>query len=246
MKNLSAKPKPPPPTPTPTRPTEESPSEHIYIGSEDLAANPEGAARTVRATASLRNPLRHVALDLTLYEEGVLKVDEARKGKPKESYYLDLRFLDPVPAIERVVAKRWLLTALGGGALATLAGFLLRFDSLYIGALVALLGAAAATVVALYGGLYRSFERSEFQTIHGRTTVLALTANLGSLKRHRAFLPVLSAAIEEAAERITGDTAAYLRAEMREHYRLRGDGILDTETCAAGTGRILAQFDVQL
>jgi hypothetical protein len=33
---------------------------------------------------------------------------------------------------------------------------------------------------------------------------------------------------------------------MREHYRLRGDGVLSHETCAESTGRILAQFDVEL
>jgi hypothetical protein len=57
---------------------------------------------------------------------------------------------------------------------------------------------------------------------------------------------MLCRAIEEAAERIGADTAAYLRAEMREHYRLRGNGVLDNDECARGTGRILAQFDVQL
>jgi hypothetical protein len=227
-------------------PPQQSPSEHISMGSDDASGNPAGMARTVRATASLRNPLRRVTVDLALYDEGVLKIDERRKGRPPESYYLDLRFLDPIPAIEQVIAKRWLLTALGCGAVATLAAFLLRFDFLYVGALIALVGSAAAAVVALYGGLYRSYERTEFQTIHGRTAVLTLTANLGALERHRAFVPLLSAAIEEAAERITADTAAYLRSEMREHYRLRGDGVLDSDACAAGTGRILAQFDVQL
>jgi len=38
----------------------------------------------------------------------------------------------------------------------------------------------------------------------------------------------------------------FLRAEMREHYRLRGDGVLSVGTCAECTGRILAHFDVQL
>lgn len=229
-----------------TMPPQQSPSEHIYIGSEDATAEPSGMARTVRTTTSLRNPLRHATLELALYDEGVLKVEERRKGKSVESYFLDLRFLDPIPSIERVIAKRWLLMALGSGTVATFAAFLLRFDSLYAGALVTLAVSLAVAALALYGGLYRSYERTAFQTLHGRTTVLTLTANLGALRRHRSFVPRLSAAIEEAAERITADTAAYLRSEMREHYRLRSDGVLDNEACAAGTGRILAQFDVQL
>jgi hypothetical protein len=56
----------------------------------------------------------------------------------------------------------------------------------------------------------------------------------------------LSHAIDEAAENIGTDTAAHLRAEMREHYRLRGNGVLSQESCASGTGRILAQFDIQI
>ena len=87
---------------------------------------------------------------------------------------------------------------------------------------------------------------TEFFTIHGRACVLALSREFRLDQAFRAFVPALSSAIEEAAEKITSDTSAYLRAEMREHYRLRGDGVLSPETCAECTGRILAQFDVQL
>jgi hypothetical protein len=231
-------------TATPGAPT--GPSEHIYLGSEDLGANPATAGKTIRAAIALRNPLRLSGIDLTLFDEGVLRIVHKRKGRPDEPYHLDLRFLDPVPTIEHVLAKRWLLTALGCAAVAGLATFLMRFDAMYTSALLILLGSGVGGLTALYGGIYRSYEHCEFCTIHGRTPVLTLTANLGAIKRYRAFVPVLSAAIEEAAERITTDTAAYLRAEMREHYRLRGDRVLDNEACAAGTGRILAQFDIQL
>ena len=101
--------------------------------------------------------------------------------------------------------------------------------------------------MALYVGIYSSHESIEFCTMHGRVSVLRLRREFRlASSKFRAFVPVLSQAIEEASERIGADTSAYLRAEMREHYRLRGDGILSNEACAAGTGRILAQFDVQL
>ena len=151
-----------------------------------------------------------------------------------------------MPKIERVVAVRWLATALGCVAFAAIAAFLLRFDALYGVAVGALGVATLATAVTLYVGIYSSHEATEFCTLHGRVPVLRLIANFGSMKSYRAFVPVLSHAIEEAAERIGTDTSAYLRAEMREHYRLRGDGVLDNDACARGTGRILAQFDVQL
>ena len=38
------------------------------------------------------------------------------------------------------------------------------------------------------------------------------------------------------SEQIGEDTSAYLRAEMREHYRLRGDRVLSQQLCADSTG----------
>jgi hypothetical protein len=221
------------------------PSEHIYIASED-STNPAAAARTLRDAIVLRNPIRHTGMELGLFEEGFLKVTALRRGNADEPFFLDLRFVDPVPKLERVVAARWLLAALGCGTIAGLAGFLMRFDALYLIATGALGIAALGAAVTLYVGLYLSHERTEFCTLHGRVPVLQLVANFGAIKKHRALVPVLSRAIEEAAERIGADTAAYLRAEMREHYRLRGAGVLDNDDCYKGTGRILAQFDVQL
>ena len=223
-----------------------APAEHIYIGSDETSADPAAAARTPRATAVLRNPIRRSGAELTLFDEGYLKVTALRKGEAGVPFFLDLRFVDPVPKIERSIAVRWLAAALGLAATAALAAFLLRFDALQVAAAWVFGAAAVAAAATLYVGVYSSHETTEFCTLHGRAPVLRFVANLGSLKRFRRFVPQLCHAIEEAAERIGVDTAAYLRAEMREHYRLRGDGVLDNDACATGTGRILAQFDVQL
>jgi hypothetical protein len=220
--------------------------EHIYIGSEDTTANPAAAAHTLRQNVALRNPIRRTGTELALYEEGFLKVTELRNGNAEQPFFLDLRFIDPLPTIERVLAARWLATSLGCGALSALAAFLMRFDALYSFAATALGIAALAGAVALYVGVYLSHEKIKFCTLHGRVVVLELISNFGSVKKYRAFVPILSRAVEDAADRIGTDTAAYLRAEMRDHYRLRGDGVLDNDECARGTGRILAQFDVQL
>jgi len=244
---MVARSKAPPPAATiPSAAATQAPGEHIYIESEDLSSNPAAAARTLRETVVLRNPVRRSGAELALFDEGFLKVTPLRNKDSDEPFFLDLRFVDPVPTLDRVIAVRWLTGALGCGALMALAAFLMRFDALYTFAAVALGGATLAAVITLYVGLYLSHEKTEFCTLHGRATVLELVANFGSIKKFRAFVPALSHAIEEAAERIGVDTAAFLRAEMREHYRLRGDGVLDNDDCARGTGRILAQFDVQL
>ncbi len=232
----------------PTKPAAAAPSaapEHIFMGSDEPAADPR-QGRTVRVRVELRNALRRRNTEITLFEEGFAQVVERGQGTAGEPFRLDLHYLDPIPQITRVVAKRALFAALGCALAALVSILLAQVPVLLPVALPAVLLAAPGALIAAAVALYRSHELTEFHTIHGRARVLSLVANVGSIKQFRAFVPVLSRAIEESAETITDDTSAYLRAEMREHYRLRGDGVLSDESCSVGTGRILAQFDIQI
>lgn len=223
-----------------------SPSEHIFIGTEESNPNPSRDARTVVDKFALRNSLRDTLTEVTLFAEGFAKIRQYRRGKKTDSFDLDLHYLDPVPSIERVLATRSWYAVLGaGGALLATWG-LAQFQALRPFALPAMLLAGAAMLVAGAIALHRSHEQIKFATIHGRAPVLTLIANVGSIRRFHDFVPILSRAIEEAAEQIGADTSAYLRGEMREHYRLRGAGVLTHESCAKSTDRILAHFDVQL
>lgn len=228
------------------QPADDSPSEHIYIGSDNLNPDPKSAGKTLRERVELRNGVRKIATELTLYEEGFLKVAPTVRGKHGGVFWLDLHFLDPVPTVTRAIAKRAIYTALGCAAIAGGAFALRAMQMLQPFVWYAFAAAMAATLAALAAAVYRSHVRFEFATIHGRAPVLTLVANLGSIRRFKAFMPTLTRAIDEAAEAIGSDTATYLRAEMREHYRLREDGVIDHDECAASTGRILAQFEVQL
>ena len=244
------------PAPRPTRPAERTAaqdvapalvaSEHIFIGSDNLNPDPRRAGQTVRDHVELRNPLRRAGTKVIVFEEGFAQIVERGNGAAGEPFRLDLHYLDPIPSITRVIAKRALRAALGC-LLATIVALLLaQWPVLRAIAVPAALLCASGALVAAAIALYRSHERTDFHTIHGRACVLSLVANFGSIKRYRAFVPVLSRAIEESAETITSDTSAYLRAEMREHYRLRANGILSNDLCAESTGRILAQFDIQI
>ena len=223
-----------------------SPSEHIYMGSEESDSNAATAAHKVREKLALRNAIRRTRVELTVFEEGFLKVVEHKGGNRGDPYRLDLRYLDPVPSISYVVAGRSIIAALAGGALAALAALLLQFSILPAITFVAALAGFGLMAGALAIAAYRSHEKIEFSTIHGRAVVLTLIVNMGGIRRARALVPALSRVIEEIAETINADPITYLRAEMREHYRLRGDGVLTNESCSDSTGRILAQFDVQL
>jgi hypothetical protein len=123
---------------------------------------------------------------------------------------------------------------------------LAQIDVLRPFAAAAFFASVAVATGALLIAVCRSYEQTDFVTIHGRAQVLSLVASLGSIKKFRAFVPQLCRAAEESAERNNHDPSGYLRAEMREHYRLRGDGVLSNEECAVSTGRILAQFDINL
>ena len=101
-------------------------------------------------------------------------------------------------------------------------------------------------LIALLLTFYLTHEKIVFRTQLGRSPAMILTAGFGRIRSFHALLPALINAIEEAAETIGDDTAVYLREEMREHYRLRSDGVLTPEDCNDSTERILAQFDGDL
>lgn len=219
-------------------------AEHIYIASDD-AEPAAGSAQTLAAKHVIANRLRHNRTELTVYLEGALKVTEYRRDKRTESYLLDLKYLDPVPEIERIVAKSAVRAALSLLPVAGLGVLLARFGIAPAVLLSIGLAAFAAALGCVLVALHRSYERTVFYTIHGRAEALVLRANVGAIKHARTVVPAIANAIEEQAETIGTDTAAFLRAEMREHYRLRKDGVLSESSCAQSTGRILAQFDVQ-
>ena len=223
-----------------------APAEHIYIASDDSNPDPKTAAVTVRSRIELRNALRRTSTELTIYEEGFLKVVPTVGGKRGAAFRLDLHFLDPVPTITRVTAKRTFYAAFACVAAMGVAALLAQVDALRLFASAAFFACAAAALGAVLIAVYRSYEKFEFLTLHGRAAVLGLAASVGSIKKFHAFVPQLCRAIEEAAERNERDPQAYLRAEMREHYRLREDGVLGGNECAESTGRILSQFDIQL
>jgi hypothetical protein len=219
-------------------------AEHIFIASDE-ASDPR-TAHKVRERWRLGNALRRMVTEVTLFEEGYAEIAQHAGRKSGAPFRLDLRYLDPIPSITRVVATRAWWTAVGCAAAALGAFAVASFTALGVLAVSFGLGAAAAAAVAVAIALQRSHETIEYVTLHGRARVLVLVANFGAIKPFRAFVPELSQAIEEASEEIGGDTSMFLRAEMREHYRLRGDGVLSVGTCAECTGRILAHFDVQL
>ena len=222
---------------------DESSAEHIYLSDETAIDGTE--PKTVSEKIEIRDRLRGIDMLITLYAEGFLRLDETR-GKRTRTHRVNLRYLDPVPTQKGYYATRTLKIAAILAGLAALAASLVVFPSIRAFAIPGAAAAGAAAFATFFMFMYLSHEKTVFRTMHGRAAALTLTAGLGRIRRLRSVLPNIIRAIGDAEDDIGEDTAVFLRAEMREHYRLRGDGVLSEEECSDSTGRILVHFDDEM
>ena len=213
-------------------------SEHIYIGDE--AQDPDNNPRTVSKRVRIKNFARGVVSELTFYAEGFLNIREGTRKKLIKDHTLELRFVDPDPAIERRIASRWLWTALVL-AVVTLASYVLlpiTELSSYASATTILLGTLTAVAFLLF--INKSEECIRFYTASGRAEVLSLASSFGCVRKARRTARAIQTSINGAGSG-TYDVR-YLRAEMQAHYRLRENGVITPQACADGTAQILSKF----
>jgi hypothetical protein len=204
---------------------------------------PASAPSEISEEVVIRDRFRGRQTSVRIFLEGWADIEIERRGHRSTSHRIDLRFLDPVPATSRHYPIR-LLKAAGIGAAATAILAIPAWFGWFSGFTVpATMSVGAITVIALLVTFYLSHEKIVFRTLHGRAGTIRLGAGLGTIRRFHKLVPRLIEAIASAAESMHDETAVYLRAEMREHYRLRGDGIISDNECAASTERILGEFD---
>lgn len=218
-------------------------SEHILLESTDAEVETASGPGALRARVMLINRMRRASTELKLYEHGYLGVCEQRAGSREPERRVALRHIDPRPTLTRRAAKTALSTALCSLALASAAGALAYNSVTPAISLSAAVASLLTAVLAAAYCLYRAQERVQFVTRHGRVAVVTLVANFGCFRACRASVPRLVAAIEAAASRAGGDKNSQLRAEVREHYRLRESGFLSADECMSAVRRILDRFD---
>jgi hypothetical protein len=211
-----------------------------------LAETLGGAVREAREISQevvIRDRLRGRLTAVRIYAEGWMDVEEGRRGKRPRHYRFDLRYLDPKPRVRWHRPARLLKAAGILGAVTAVFSLPALFGLLSRYTVPAATVAALATLGALFCAYYFTHEKIFFQTLKGRAAAIRLGAGLGTIRRFHRLVPKIASAIERAAASAGEETAVYLRAEMREHYRLRGEGILSDQECATSTGRILSRFD---
>jgi hypothetical protein len=220
---------------------DETIAEHISLGDEDNARRDQPP--TLREEFELRDRFRHRETRIALYDQGFLRIIERRNGKQKRRHQLDLRYFDPTPVVSRHFPLRLMRATAAAGGLTLILGTLAGFGLLGLVTIPGSLILGTVTLIGLFVCLQMSHTRFAFYTLHGRAEVLRITAGFGCVGRYRKVLPSLINAIEDACNDISDDMLVYLRAEMREHYRLRSEGILSEADCSDSTSRILAHFD---
>lgn len=223
--------------------TEPDASAHIVLETPEDEAGWYRRPEHVVARFALKSRIRGARVELTLYEEGFLEVDEQYRGKRAAKRLLDLRYLDPRPTVSRIFATRMAHLALGFGGATGALGALAWLGVMPIVTVPAtlLLGCAAGMSAWLF--LCRTGEQGVFYTTNGRAKVLTLFGSVGSIRALRRIVPAVVAAVRTLKDPASADKRVYLRREMREHYRLAQGGIISAEDCATSTLRILKQFD---
>jgi hypothetical protein len=219
-------------------------TQHISLGG-DFHDRVE-QSRTLVEQIVINDKLRGRGTRATFYDEGFLKIAERRRNKVLRKYEVDLRYLDTVPTVTRHYPIRLLKITAGCGGFSLIVSLLAWFGLLTLFTVPAAAVGIAATVVAALWSVFLSHEKISFYTLHGRAVALRLGAGLGYIRSYHKLIPLIVNAIEEASENVGEDTMVYLRSEMREHYRLRGEGILSENECSDSTSRILAHFDEPL
>jgi hypothetical protein len=154
-------------------------------------------------------------------------------------YQFDLRFAEPTPVRVRRFPWFWLLVAAGFAAFgsgALHAALPARNFPGMVGGILAM----AISIAAVYVALRRTTESLQFRSVHGHASLVSVTGDLGSARRHKNVFAVLTRNVHAAKHARPQGQPQFLRDEMREHYRLRQMGVLSVKEYEASKARILA------
>jgi hypothetical protein len=219
-------------------------SEEIFIEADESESEAPPSGRNAPQLRFLLSNRAHAQLtEITLFERGWLSVRHHRRGAPGMAQMINLRFVDPQPALARRTASKALQLFLGLLGL-TIVSATLAFVSV-LTSVTAIIAAVAAIATVLTFGVYvfRTQERAVFCTTHGRAPVIRLLATLGCFRVYRELIPRLGTAIQSAHKLNRVDKNAQLREEMREHYRLKEAGVISADLCTVSTKKLLNEFD---
>ena len=216
-------------------------SEHILLESDERKIPDPRCSRKLHGRIELQSRLRRRTLRLELVDYYYLVVRSYGSRSVAAEYVLDLRFVDSSPGLSRHFASRWLLAALVLMALAGAIALRTGGSAAPAGWLAACGVVSGMAVAAAVVCLYRTTETISMYSAHGRAKLLEFTSGLGAKRTFKPFTNKLAAHIKLAVAARRPMRSEHLRDEMREHFRLRENGVLSVEEYEASKARILAE-----
>lgn len=218
--------------------------EHILLASED---EPDTASRTLERRFAQASESKGFRAAYEIFNGHYIEIrTRDLRSKPRR-YTLDLAFLDPDPLRRRIVAWRWLGVALALLVAAALPVVYVHYSpnteltAPWI-ALVILSGAGSAVV--MLWALHRSCDKLLFHSQHGRAPLVEFLNDKPARHEFREFVQDLIHRIRQAREQRYPSSRALLAAELREHRRLKDEGVLGADEYEAVKARILQYHGV--
>ena len=218
-------------------------TEHIVLESDERKVPALRTARKVHSRLRVQSGVRRRASELALIDYCYLSVRTWRSRSPDAQYVLDLRFVDPALRLSRHVAWRFLAASAVLTVLAVALAWRISASSTpwrheWLLPLGGLFGLA---VCAALVGLYRTTKTLVLFSVSGRARLLEVTGGVGSFRAMRSFSRTLAAHMRIASARRRRSRAEHLRDEMREHQRLKEEGVLSEKEYEMSKARILAK-----
>jgi hypothetical protein len=219
-----------------TKPTSE---EHIQLVTEAERSAPRPSILIQLSQVSY---LRAQSAHYTIFDHRFLSVYRKKFGRKAKQYWIDLALIDSTPHFFVKSDRHSLYTSggmLGLCAILTLASVFSRMPwYAHTWSPLTMLSLSAA-VIALLVFVHRSQNLVRFHSQNGDAMLLEMFNNAPNRKEFSAFARELVQHIQAAQKGDKRKLDQKLGAELREHRRLKDQGILSEEAYAGARDKIL-------
>ncbi len=218
--------------------------EHIFISSTEERS--DIVHRTTNCELEQNNRLKGILTTFRIFNRHHMSVRTKATRGGERGFHFHLAFLDAKPKKRKRIACRTLMWA---ALLAGILSLVLWLDQnsawplktrFWLPATATM---AAATVIALLLAVYRSRDRYVFFTRHGRIPLVFIDSRNPNRGEVEEFMEELSDRIKQATQDMWHDKRQYLCEELREHTRLKTEGIIPPRIFEGAKARILQQHE---
>lgn len=216
--------------------------EHVCLEAEEFVIDRHFRGAPVGPSLSIASEFRGRGTELAVLDGHRLAVRTQRRRRTERQYVVDLRYIDQKPVIRlRIAWYCWSASVTLAALAAASNGFVGVPDSLpwLRAGLPVSIGLLVAAIGVGWLALYRTHERIQLQSVHGRAALVDIKGNPGCSRAAAIFLAELERHIAEARARAALSKQQFLCDELHEHRRLLEEGVLTPAVYESSKRRIL-------